>query len=270
VFDISEGSTKLRTLQHYDPYAKAKYTLSELTLKIVKWIVDEYHTSAHPLTGEPPLDRWNRLVAQRGVRGVNNFQRLMILTGETVRRKIGNVGIEFEYNLYKSDALEELRCRRGGLKKDWTIRIDPYNRAEVHVLDDENRSFITVPAVNPGNAKGNKFAGRIYRRMARTLAPKGAPITEAIWQDAVRRCDAEAKVSSAKQAGRFVDTGALATPLINMDTSTLTLLKPDKQGDCETKTAPLKADSLRRSTPNNSKKLSSLLSELLARGAAQS
>lgn len=270
VFDISEGSTKSRTLQYYDPYAKAKYTLSELTHKIVKWIVDEYHMTAHPLTGEPPLDRWNRLVAQHGVRSVNNFQRLMVLTGETVRRKIGNVGIEFEYNLYKSDALEELRCRRGGLKKNWTIRIDPYNRSEVHVFDEQNRNFITVPAVNPGNAKGNKFAGRTYRRMARTLAPKGAPITEAIWQEAMRRCDSEAKTSRAKQAGRFNDTGALATPLVNMAPSTLTLLKPIKSSVCNRKTARPKADPLPHTSSKGGKKLDELLNELLARSAARS
>lgn len=138
------------------------------------------------------------------------------------------------------------------------------------MLDDDNRTFITVPAVNPGNAKGNKFAGRIYRRMARTLAPKGAPITEAIWQDAVRRCDAEAKVSGTKQAGRFVDTGALATPLVNMDSSALTLLKPVKSGACEKQTKRPKADPLPRNAPNDSKKFSSLLTELLARSTSQS
>jgi putative transposase len=268
VFDISEGSTKSRTLQYYEPYAKAKYTLSELTLKIVKWIVDEYHTAAHPLTGEPPLDRWNRLVAQHGVRGVNNFQRLMILTGETVKRKISNVGIEFEYNLYKSEALENLRCRRGGLKKDWTIRIDPYNRAEIHVLDEENRTFLTVPAVNPGNAKGNKFACRVYRRMARTLAPNGAPITETIWQEAMKRCDSEAKTSRTKQAGRFIDAGALATPLVSMAPSTLTLLKPTKPVVSESKTTMPIADPVLRETPKDTKKFSALLDELLAQSLA--
>jgi hypothetical protein len=106
--------------------------------------------------------------------------------------------------------------------------------------------------------------------MARTLAPRGAPITEAIWQDAVTRCDAEARASNAKQAGRFIDIGALATPLVNMASSTLTLLKPVKPGVCEKQTTRPKANPLPRSTPNNSKKLSSLLSELLARSAAQS
>ena len=84
------------------------------------------------------------------------------------------------------------------------------------------------------------------------------------------RCDAEARASNAKQAGRFIEIGALATPLVNMASSTLTLLKPVKPGVSEKQTTRPKADPLPRSTPNNSKKLSSLLCELLARSAAQS
>lgn len=268
VFDIMEGSTKARVVGFYDPYAKARCTLAELTLQIVKWIVDDYHIQIHPYTGETPLSRWDRLVAEHGVRPINNFQRLMTLTGETITKKIGNVGIEFEYNLYKSEELEQLRRRRGGLKKDWVIRVDPYDRTEVHVLDDLNRTFITVPAANPASAKGNKFAGKIYRRMARQITPKGEPITDSIRREAIARCDEEAKTSKSKQAARLHANGALATPVHGNIGKVPSILMPKATNKTATHHPECGPSPKPRTAPKTSIKFDTLLAELIARDAS--
>lgn len=268
VFDIMEGSTRSRTEGFYDPFAKAQGTLADLALQIVKWIVDDYHCQIHPMTGEAPLARWNRLVAEHGVRPVNNFQRLMTLTGETVTRKISNVGVELAYNLYKSEELEQLRRRRGGLKKDWVIRIDPYNRTEIQVLDDANRNYITVPAVNPANAKGNKFAGKIYRRMARRIAAQGAPITDSVMRDAIRRCDEAAKNSKSKQAARLHANGALVTPIVGNQGKVPTILVSKFQSTLAHRKQGSSSSALPRKAPTYDNKLGALLAELVARQSA--
>lgn len=214
-----EGTTLSRTDQFYDPKARAKFTLAELTSKIVKWIVDEYHYTPHATLGMPPIDRWKELVEDDvksgGVRPVTKFSQLVMRMGEMVKRKISNVGIQFENNIYASPELLVLRKRRGGLVDDVDVLADPSDRGHLWVFDKEEKKWLHVPAVNQRISRGlNKFASRTIMKHARRIAPEGAQITDAIMLEAREQCEREARISDTRKALRFCSNGALATDLV--------------------------------------------------------
>lgn len=214
-----EGTTLSRTDQFYNPQVRAKYTLAELTAKLVKWIVDDYHYAEHATLGIAPIKRWKELVEEDvingGVRPIGSFSRLVMLMGERVRRKISNVGIHFENNIYASFELETMRKRRKGLEKEVEILADPTDRGHLWVLDTVEKRWIIVPAVNQRISRGlNKYASRIVMRMARKIAGKGEEITDAVMLEARERCEAEALTAHNRSALRFCSDGAIATNLI--------------------------------------------------------
>ncbi|MHB9880383.1 Mu transposase C-terminal domain-containing protein [Pacificimonas sp. ICDLI1SI03] len=213
-----DGSTLSRTDQFYDPQARAKFTLAELTAKLVKWIVDDYHYAEHGTLGMAPIKRWKQLVEDDpitgGVRPVGSFSRLVMLMGERVRRKITNVGIHFENNIYASYELETLRKRRKGFENKVEILADPSDRGHLWVLDNIEKKWIVVPAVNQRISRGlNKFASRIVMRMARKLAGKGEEITDAVMLEARERCELEAQTAHNRNALRYCSDSAMATNL---------------------------------------------------------
>jgi len=138
-----------------------------------------------------------------------------MLMGERVKRKISNVGIHFDNNIYASLELEAMRKRRSGLNDDVQILADPTDRGHLWVLDTVERRWMVVPAVNQRISRGlNKFASRVVMRMARKMSGKGEVITDAHMLEARERCEAEARTEHHRSALRFCSDGALATNLI--------------------------------------------------------
>jgi putative transposase len=269
VFAPLEGATHCRDTLVYDPSKKARFTLEELTEKIVRWIVDDYHVTEHATLKTTPLAKWNALVADYGVAPVNGFQRLMTLLGERVTRTISNIGIQLEGHVYASPELEALRHRRGDFDKDWQLRIDPYDRGAIWVLDDERKSVLTVPAVHQHTASGiSRFAARAHLAMARKITPPGEPITDQILIDAMRSCDEEAARSASRRAARYHATGDLATP-VRGNTLVASLLgrqevaTEEQPGPSPTST-DTPAASASSSTPDGARLLDALLAERLA------
>lgn len=217
VLSHMEGTTLSRT-EVYDPQATARFTLEELSSRILKWIVDDYHQAEHRTLGMAPAAKWKELVDDSidgGVRPVGNFKNLVMLMGERTRRKISNVGIHFENNLYASYELTALRKRHGGRTNWYEILADPVDRGHVWVLDTVDRRWLVVPVANARTAKGlNKFAMKVVMRMARKIAPKGEKITDAIMEEARERCDREALTAHTRSALRYVSDGALPTPVL--------------------------------------------------------
>ena len=217
VLSYMDGTTISRTPQFYDPEAKAKFSLTELTHRIVEWIVDHYHQETHEALGCAPAARWAELEATQGIPPVPNFRLLVTLLGERVKRKVTNTGIHWEGRTYRSGELEELRKRRGGLKKDWEIRCDPYDRGEVWVLDDTIKvaRWIVVPAVHQRTARGiTRYQARTHLRVGRQLRPKGEPLTDEVMEEAKSLADAQAATGAGRQVLRYFADGALATPVV--------------------------------------------------------
>lgn len=217
VLSHMEGTTLSRT-EVYDPKAAARFTLEELSCRILKWIVDDYHQTDHSTLGMAPVAKWKELVDDSidgGVRPVGNFKNLVMLMGEIARRKISNVGIHFENNLYASHELAALRKRHGGLKNWYQILADPVDRGHLWVLDTVEKRWLVVPVANARTAKGlNKFAMKVVMRMARKMVAKGETITDAVMEEARERCDREALTAHTRSALRYMSDGALATPVL--------------------------------------------------------
>jgi putative transposase len=207
-----EGTTLCRSVETYNPQRRVRFDLGELTQMIVRWIVDDYHQTRHPSLGKTPMVRWTEQVDKFRVRPVPSFRLLVTQLGETVKRKVGNTGISWENHTYASDQLEKLRYRRGGLKKDWEIRIDPYDRGEVFVLDEDRRTWISVPCTQQKTSRGiTKFQMRLHMRIARRMTPAGEEVTPAIIEKAMEICATKARKGRARQAQRYLADGALAT-----------------------------------------------------------
>lgn len=228
VLSHMEGSTRSRTDQFYDPKVEARFSLEELSARILHWIVDEYHQTEHDTLGVAPIRKWQELVVDSldgGVRPVGSFSRLVMLMGEVARRKISNVGIQFDNNLYASYELNAIREQRRG-RTDWfRILADPTDRGHLWVLDKVTQRWLIVPAVNPKTAKGlNKFAMKIVMRMARRIAGKGKPVTDSIMIEARERCDREAATASHRSALRYGSEGALATQVAGNRSGLLAVL----------------------------------------------
>lgn len=217
VLSHMEGTTLSRT-EVYDPKAAARFTLEELSCRILKWIVDDYHQIEHRSLGMAPVAKWKELVDDSidgGVRPVGSFKNLVMLMGERTQRKISNVGIHFDNNVYASYELTVLRKRHGGLSDWYQILADPVDRGHLWVLDTLDKRWLVVPVANPSIAKGlNKFAMKVVMRMARKIAPKGEKITDAVMEEARERCDREALTAQTRSALRYMSNGALPTPVL--------------------------------------------------------
>lgn len=210
-----EGTTLSRTSEFYDPAADARFTLGELTAKIVRWVVDEYHQELHQSLGTSPMAKWSELVDKFKVRPIKSFRHLITLLGDKVNRTVQNTGIDWEGHTYRSEELERLRQRRGGSSKKWEIRCDPYDRGEVWVLDEQRRTWIAVPAVHQKSARGvTKFQSRLQLRVARQMVPDGEPITDAVLEKAADLCTRDALTSHSRSALRYLANGALPTPVL--------------------------------------------------------
>lgn len=215
VFDINDGAVKSRVENEYDPYKRTNRTLRDLTEEIVRWIVDEYHMTEHATLGTTPLQRWNELAAQQGITPIGNLQRMVTLFGERVRRSIHETGILNAGHYYQSEELEKLRFRHGSRGKEWEIRADPYDRGQVWVLDDENERWLTVPAVFQKTSRGfSKYACKLHRVMARSLASTGGEITPQILEKAVAKCEREQSKQKGRKAARYFANGDLPTPVL--------------------------------------------------------
>ncbi|MEQ6334726.1 Mu transposase C-terminal domain-containing protein [Sphingobium sp. MK2] len=223
VFSHEEGTTLSRTLDLYDPVARARLSLEEVRQRILKWIVDDYHHHVHDTLRCTPYERWRELTELYPVRPVPDFDHIVRLTGETFFRRISNIGIQYEGLLYADRGkLEPLLARRGGLEKDWEIRYDPYDLGEIWLLDDDRGEWLMIPCVDQSVSRGiSKYQHKIHRALARRSLPKDAPVTiadlEASRALAEQTADelqtTKSKVRSAVRAARYEADGSYFTPL---------------------------------------------------------
>jgi putative transposase len=223
VFSHEEGTTLSRTMDLYDPVARARLSLEDMRSRILKWIVDDYHHNVHDTLKCTPYERWRELSALYPVRPVPDFDHIVRLTGETFFRRISNIGIQYEGLLYADrEKLEPLLARRGGLEKDWELRYDPYDLGEVWLLDDERGEWLMIPCVDQSISRGvSKYQHKIHRSIAKRSLPKNAPVTVADLEAARGLAEQTAeelqskasKVRSKTRAARYETDGRYFTPI---------------------------------------------------------
>ncbi len=211
-----EGSTKARAPEWYDPQARARFGLVELTGKIVRWIVDEYHEARHDSLEVSPRERWRELAEDSldgGVRIPPPFKEVYRMVGEGgIKRVIGNTGIAFDNNHYSSPEVAAFRRTHGG-RKPVEIIAEYFDRTFIWAkLGDD---WKVVPATGTTMLKGTtRFMNRIINRLARKLTPKGEEVTEDTLERARLQCEEEARTMKGRHAIRFGSEGALATDVL--------------------------------------------------------
>jgi putative transposase len=208
VFSWQQGATLSRTPEFYDPVRRAERTLAEVRELLLRWVVNDYHRERHPRLRCSPIERWRQLTELFPVRPVPDFDHIVRLTGAIVDRQISNVGVPHEGLLYSDKAvLERLLARRGGIQKNWLIRVDPYDLGEAWILDDEQGDWHCLPCTNQAISRGvSRFQHKLHQVTARRNLPRGQPVRE---QDLARAREAcEAAVASLHSAG--AKTGAMA------------------------------------------------------------
>lgn len=223
VFSHEEGTTLSRTMDVYDPVARARLSLDEVRHRILKWIVDDYHHSIHDTLRCTPYERWRELTSLYPVRPVPDFNHIVRLTGETFFRRISNIGIQYEGLLYADrERLEVLLARRDGLEKDWEVRYDPYDLGEVWLLDDERGEWLMIPCVDQSISRGvSKYQHKIHRAIAKRSLSRNVPVTVADLEAARALAEQTAgellartsKVSSTTRAARYETDGSYFTPI---------------------------------------------------------
>lgn len=223
VFSKLEGTTLSRTPDFYDPMGRARHTLDEVKMMLIKWIINDYHRQRHSTLGCSPIEKWRQLTELYPVRPVPDFTHIVRLTGEVVPRTISNVGVQYQGLLYSDPTiLEELLARRGGLAKEWLIRVDPYDLGEAWILDDQAGEWFVLPCTNQAISRGvSKYQHKVHRNVARQSLPQGQDVTESHLLVAKRLCEAAAaeahspatKTSIAVRAARYATSGETFTPL---------------------------------------------------------
>lgn len=214
-----EGTTRARAPDWYDPQARARFGLGELTGAIVRWIVDDYHETEHATLGTSPRERWRELAEDAldgGVRVPRPFKDVFRMLGEGgITRVIGNTGIAFDNNHYASPELQTFRRRHDG-KKPVEIIAEYFDRSFIWVK--LGNDWYEVPATNASRLKGlSRYANRIISRLARKLTPKGEEVTQETLERARLQCEEEARTLNGRRAIRFLSQGALATDVLGND-----------------------------------------------------
>ena len=232
VFSLEEGSVLAKS-DEYDPAEKARLTLAETNLKIVRWIVDVYHDEPQEvLRNRTPLEAWIEQTALYPVRPVPDFDHIVRLTGTVIPRKISNVGVEYAGFLFSDDGeLERLR-ETGGLDRDWTIRVDPYNYGEIWILDDVAGRWISLPNTNPAISVGvTRFQHAQHITRAKAIAAHDGRRRVSEGDLLVAKLEIKAEVEAtlaesrrlgaASMAMRYQTNGEFSTPLAGASSDTL-------------------------------------------------
>ncbi len=224
IFSLEEGSILARS-DAYEPTKRAELSLAEVNHKILKWVVDTYHNEPHPtLKGKTPLEAWTEKTALYSVRPIPDFDHIVRLTGDVIRRGISNVGVHYEGFLFSDrQVLEHLRTN-GGLDREWTIRVDPYNYGEIWVLDDLEGRWLSLPNTDPDISVGvSRFQHRLHTARAKAKVAKrgGKVVTNRDILEAKVEIEMEAeavlaegrRTGAASMAARYQTNGDLFTPL---------------------------------------------------------
>jgi putative transposase len=200
----------------YDPSRHAVVMLSTFREMLHKWIIDVYLQTSHRGINDTPAHRWHSEMISLPPPLPPSASELDVVLGMTVQRVVFHYGIELEGLKYNGPELGELRRRMGvGAKVELTF--DPGDLGHVNVLDRQKETYIRVPAVDQGYAKGLSFwQNKVIRRYAQrqldartdivALAQAKAEIRSLVERDFNRKA-----TRGRKRHARFMEDHSAAT-----------------------------------------------------------
>jgi putative transposase len=236
----------------YDPSRHAVVLLGTFREMLHRWIIDVYLQTPHRGINDTPAHRWHSEMISLPPPLPPSASELDLVLGMTVQRVVFHYGIELEGLKYNSPELGELRRRIGvGAKVELTF--DPGDLGHVNVLDHPKETYIRVPAVDQGYAKGLSFwQNKVIRRYAQrqldartdivALAQAKAEIRALVQRDFNRK-----STRGRKRHARFLEdhttgavTTAASTEFVGHSTPEHRETKPQwtgDSGDCQTRLA---------------------------------
>lgn len=168
----------------YDPKKYAHVTDEEFADLIARLIIDCYHNTKHRALHMTPLDAWYRgsQLQNGAILPPPSPDKYREIFGTTIKRSIGNSGIDIAGNIYSSAELLEIRKK--WYRAKLLVRM---NEDDIHTISVKHRrlnKWIEVPAVFDG-LKGVSLDEwrETVRYMDRHLGTKKLHA-----QDAVRSC----------------------------------------------------------------------------------
>ncbi|WP_171520708.1 DDE-type integrase/transposase/recombinase [Ensifer canadensis] len=134
----------------YDPAKYAHLTDEEFADLIARLIVDCYHNTKHRALGMTPLQAWERgsQLANGSILPPPPPKKYREIFGVTIKRSIGNSGIEIAGNIYSNQKLLEVR-KKWYRAKLW-IRLNEEDISSISVKHKRLNRWIEVPAVFKG------------------------------------------------------------------------------------------------------------------------
>lgn len=168
------GKTFSSLMERYDynPSKNAVISFAALQEMLHIFIVDIHNQSSHPEYFAPRQQVWNCAKSEFPPALPPSHQELSVLIGGIVERKITRKGVEFEGLVYNSSELARLRSEARTSSKT-KVKYDPTDLSSVYVFDENNCSFIEVPAINQEYSDSLTFwQHKVIKHLARIEANK--------------------------------------------------------------------------------------------------
>ena len=139
---------------NYDSEKEAAIDLEVLTHLIVKWIVDDYHKSAHKgLKGRTPLEVWQEAEKSTVIELPAFPRQLETIVGLEATRTLFHYGLEYDNLFYNSPLLHNINASKEGIQK-LQLRAFEHDVGYIAVFHPELKEFIDVQAVDQEYAAG--------------------------------------------------------------------------------------------------------------------
>ncbi|MCA3783130.1 MAG: DDE-type integrase/transposase/recombinase [Burkholderia sp.] len=155
LFHLIPGTTRSNTKDRGDyPSEKlACVSLEELTVFVVRWIVECYQHAPHRgLKRKTPAQVWQESARLTPIYMPADPDQLSIAFSDAIMRPITNSGVTFDHLSYNSSALQLLRH---SIPDDEKVRVRYFNDqiGHIFVYDPRSKEYLRVDCTDPDYAK---------------------------------------------------------------------------------------------------------------------
>ncbi|VWC07919.1 integrase [Burkholderia lata] len=155
LFHLIPGTTWSNTKDRgeYPSEKLACVTLEQLTVFVVRWIVECYQHAPHRgLKGKTPFQAWQESARLTPIYMPADPDQLSVAFSDTIMRPITNSGVTFDHLSYNSSALQLLRH---SISDDEKVKVRYFNEQTsfVYVYDPRQKEYLRVDCTDPDYTK---------------------------------------------------------------------------------------------------------------------
>ncbi|VWD48467.1 integrase [Burkholderia aenigmatica] len=155
LFHLIPGTTWSNTKDRgeYPSEKLACVTLEQLTVFVVRWIVECYQHAPHRgLKGKTPFQAWQESARLTPIYMPADPDQLSVAFSDTIMRPITNSGVTFDHLSYNSSALQSLRH---SIPEEEKVKVRYFNELTgyVYVYDPRQKEYLRVDCTDPDYTK---------------------------------------------------------------------------------------------------------------------